>query len=71
VQSANNADLKTLSKNIPHNQVGVTTAGDVRAAGGDVIHTPTPNNPYHATLSGVDANTASKLLTPTIPNPAK
>jgi RHS repeat-associated protein len=71
VQSAPGVDLKTLSQNIPHNQVGVTTVGDVRAAGGDVIHSPTPSNPHHSTLSGVDANTASDLLRPTIPNPAK
>jgi len=71
VQSANGVDVKTLSQNIPHNQVGVTTVGDVRAAGGNVVHSPTPGNPHHSTLSGVNANTASDLFRPTIPNPAK
>jgi len=71
VQSAHGVDVKTLSQNIPHNQVGVTTVGDVRAAGGNVVHSPTPGNPHHSTLSGVNANTASDLFRPTIPNPAK
>ena len=69
VQSANGVDLETLSGNIPHNQIGVTTVGDVRAAGGDVIPSPTINNPYHSTLGGINANTANDLFTPTIPHP--
>ena len=38
---------------IPHNQVGVTTVGAVRAAGGDVTPSPSRTNPYHATLGGL------------------
>jgi len=71
VQSAHGVDLETLSQSIPHNQVGVTTVGDIRAAGGNVISSPTPYNPYHSILSGIDADTASGLFRPTIPNPAK
>ena len=71
VQSAHGVDLETLSQSIPHNQVGVTTVGDIRSAGGNVIPSPTPYNPYHSILSGIDADTASGLFRPTIPNPAK
>src|SRR5438270_12489113 len=54
---------------IPNNQVGVTTVGDVRARGGDVVPSPTRTNPYHATLSGLTPEQASQLFRPTIPNP--
>jgi hypothetical protein len=54
---------------IPHNQVGVTTVGAIRAAGGDVIPSPTRTNPYHATLSGLTPEQASQLFRPTVKNP--
>ena len=54
---------------IPHNQVGVTTVGAIRAAGGDVIPAPTRTNPYHATLSGLTPEQASQLFRPTMQNP--
>ena len=47
---------------IPHNQVGVTTVGAIRAAGGDVAASPTRTNPYHATLSGLTLEQASQLF---------
>jgi hypothetical protein len=53
---------------IPHNQVGVTTVGAIRAAGGDVIPSPTRTNPYHATLSGLTPEQASQLFRPTVKN---
>jgi RHS repeat-associated protein len=62
--------VKDLSKNLPHNQIGVTTVGNVRAAGGDVIKT-SGASPNHATLTGLSADKTSKLLTPTIKNPNK
>jgi hypothetical protein len=62
--------VKELSANLPHNQIGVTTAGDVRAAGGDVIRT-SGKSPNHATLTGLSPEKASQLLTPTIKNPNK
>lgn len=70
VESAEGKTVKELSGNIPHGQVGVTTAGDVRAAGGDVVRT-SGRSPNHATLTGLAPEDTSKLLTPTIPNPAK
>jgi hypothetical protein len=55
---------------IRHNQVGVTTAGKVRSAGGDVTPSPTKKNPHHATLNGLTAIQVSELFRPTIDNPS-
>jgi hypothetical protein len=54
---------------IPHNQIGVTTAGKVRARGGEVMASPTKRNPNHATLSGLTPEEASRLFRPTVDNP--
>lgn len=70
VESALGVSVVELAASIPHGLVGVTTVGDVRKAGGDVIRT-TGRSPYHATLTGLTAEQASRLLTPTIPNPAR
>ena len=56
---------------IPHNQVGVTTVGAIRAAGGDVVPSPTRTNPNHAILSSLTPDGASRLFRPTIKNPNK
>jgi hypothetical protein len=55
---------------IPHSQVGMTTVGAIHREGGDVVRT-TGRSPYHATLTGLTPEQASRLLTPTIPNPAR
>jgi hypothetical protein len=47
---------------IPHNQMGVTTVGEIRQAGGNVVSSPMPGNPYHATLSGITPAQASSLM---------
>jgi hypothetical protein len=62
--------VEELAAAIPHGQVGVTTVGAIRAAGGDVVRT-SGRSPHHATLVGLSPEAASRLLTPTIPNPAK
>jgi hypothetical protein len=62
--------VEELAADLPHGQVGVTTVGAIRAAGGDVIRT-TGRSLYHATVVGLSADQASELLTPTIPNPAR
>lgn len=54
---------------IPHNQIGVTSVGAVRAAGGDVIPMPRKNNPFHATLRGITPEQAAELFRPTQRNP--
>ena len=56
---------------IPHRQVGVTTVGEVRRAGGDVRPSPTRGNPNHATLGGLTPEDASRLFLPTRPNPRR
>lgn len=69
VNSAPGASFEDLTTTIPNRQVGVTTAGDVRAAGGNVVRSPTVNNPYHSTLSGITPFQAERLFTPTRLNP--
>jgi hypothetical protein len=54
---------------IPHNRVGVTTVGAIRAAGGEVLPAPTRTNPYYAMLSGLTPEQASQLFRPTVKNP--
>jgi hypothetical protein len=68
LHSAPGASLAELAQGIPHGQVGATTVGRVRAAGGDVIRT-SGRSPSHATLTGLTAEQISGLLTPTVPNP--
>jgi hypothetical protein len=70
VESAAGLSVEELAAAIPHGQVGVTTAGAVRGAGGDVVRT-SGRSPNHATLTGLTPEQASRLLTPTVPNPAK
>jgi hypothetical protein len=59
-----------LAQAIPHGQIGVTTVRAVREVGGDVVRT-TGRSPYHATLTGLTPEQASRLLTPAVPNPAR
>ena len=69
VNSAAGKSLDELTVGIPHKKVGVTTVGDVRKAGGDVIPSPNRNNPNHATLQGITPRQAQDLMTPTVKNP--
>jgi hypothetical protein len=69
VQELTAPNLRTGYPGIPHNRVGVTTVGAIRAAGGDVVPAPTRTNPYHALLSGVTPGQASQLFRPTMKNP--
>jgi hypothetical protein len=70
VECEERTSVQALSVSIPHSQIGVTTVGTVRAAGGDVIRT-SGRSPYHATLTGLISDEISLLLTPTILNPSK
>ena len=70
VECAEGLSVDELATAIPHGQVGVTTVGAIRAASGDVVRT-SGRSPHHATLVGLSPEEASRLLTPTIPNPAK
>jgi hypothetical protein len=70
VESAVGVSVNELAVAIPHGQIGVTTAGQVRQAGGNVQRT-SGRTPHHATLTGLTPEQASRLLTPTVPNPAQ
>ena len=70
VECAVDVTIYELSHAIPHRQIGVTTVGEIREVGGDVIRT-SGRSPYHATLTGVTPEAVSKLLTPTILNPIR
>ena len=70
VESSPGLSVAELAAEIPHGQVGSTTVGEVRKAGGDVIQTA-GRTPHHATLTGLTTEQASRLLTPTILNPAR
>ncbi|MCC8363182.1 hypothetical protein LK996_08855 [Lysobacter sp. A6] len=68
-QSAADATLCQLCASIPNGQVGVTTVGQVRQSGGDVISTSGQSS-SHVTVTGLDPNTAQGLFR-IEPNPAK
>jgi hypothetical protein len=70
VECAIGVSIAELATAIPHGQVGITTVGEVRREGGDVIYT-SGRSPNHATLTGLIPEQISQLLTPTILNPAK
>lgn len=62
--------VKELAAPLPHNKIGTTTVGEVRAAGEDVIKTH-GSSPNHATLTGLSPEKTSELFTPIIFNPNK
>ena len=69
VQCAPGKTEKELARPLLNGQIGVTTLGRLRAAGGQVEPAPTAGNPDHCLLRGLNAATASGLFTPTKPNP--
>ena len=70
VECAAGLPVAELAATIPHRRIGITTVAAVRKAGGDVVRTA-GRSPYHATLTGLVPDQASRLLTPTVPNPAR
>jgi len=68
-QSKAGASFEELSQPFKNNQVGSTTAGDIRAAGGTIKPDGTPQNPNHATVNGLTAKQLENLFTPTVKNP--
>jgi hypothetical protein len=66
-QAKPGASLCDFCGNIKNDQVGVTTVGDVRAAGGDVVQTSGKGN--HVTVTGLTPEKASGLLSPPVQNP--
>ena len=69
VNSAAGLSLEELSVGIPHGKLGVTTVGEIRKAGGNVVASPSGKNPNHATMNGVSPERAEQLFTPTVRNP--
>lgn len=57
--------VASASKNIPHPKVGVTTAGDIRAAGGEVVN----DKGNHGTVSGLTADKAAEVFKKVVDNP--
>lgn len=70
VECAVGLSLEELFANIPHGQIGITTVGEVRQAGGDVIRT-SGRKVSHATLIGLGHEQTSELFNPTISNPSR
>jgi hypothetical protein len=68
-QSRPGASLETLAQPFKNGQLGRCTVGDIEDAGGWVVFDGHPKNPNHATVSGITAEKAQQLFTPTIPNP--
>ena len=68
VECAVGMTLYELAKSIPHGQIGCTTVAKIREQGGDVIKT-SGRSPNHATLTGLNPEQISSLLTPTILKP--
>ena len=74
-QARPGATLAELSQPFPHNQVGVTTVGDIRRAGGTVTLDGRLNSPNgtmmanHATVDGLTPSQAENLFNPTEKNP--
>jgi hypothetical protein len=71
VEQLTAANAQTGYPGIPHNRIGVTTVGAIRAAGGDVVPDPTRTNGHHALLHGITAEQASALFRPTVKNLTK
>jgi RHS repeat-associated protein len=69
VNSAAGKTVRELSATIPNPKIGVTTVGDVRRLGGDVIPNATPNNLFHCEMCGITPKQAEQLFTPVIPKP--
>jgi hypothetical protein len=70
VECGEGLSVEELSASIPHGQIGVTTVGVIRAAGGDVIRT-SGRSPQHATLTGLTPTEIGLLLNPTVPKPSR
>ena len=70
VNSAPGKNVTELAAGLPNRQIGVTTVGAVRAAGGEVEAKPTPWNSDHCQINGISAEVMHNLLNPPVPNPS-
>ena len=69
VNSAPGRSIEELSQGIANKQIGVTTVGGIRAAGGSIQLDPLENNLFHCLIGGCTPEHFSELFTPTIKNP--
>ena len=69
VQSKPGGDLYELAQPFKNGQVGVTTVGDIKAAGGRIDRTNSPGNPNHCDICGLTPQQLENLFRPTITNP--
>lgn len=70
VTAASGRTLAELSAFLPHRDVGRTTVGAIRQAGGTVVPDGRgPKNPFHCLIHGISPAQAETLFTPTVPNP--
>ena len=69
VNSAPGRSIEELSRGIPNKQIGVTTIGQIRAAGDSIRLNPLENNAFHCLIGGCTPEQFSELFTPTIKNP--
>jgi hypothetical protein len=63
------ATIEELAAGIRYNQIGVSTVGDIKAAGGKVTLDPNVRNPAHAIVDGLTPAQLEQLFTPVMPNP--
>jgi RHS repeat-associated protein len=61
--------VREAAAGIKNKQIGETTVGAVRRAGGVVRRDPSPGNFNHCLIGGLSAGALSSLFTPTEPNP--
>lgn len=71
VNSVPGLSISELSVGIPNGKIGTTTVKAIEKIGGKVVASPTKNNPFHSTLSGITAQQAEGLFSPVIKNPLK
>ncbi|MBI3425800.1 MAG: RHS repeat-associated core domain-containing protein, partial [Acidobacteria bacterium] len=72
VTSEAGVSVAELSQTVRNGQIGVTTAREIRAAGGAIFPSMrSARNPFHCTVCNLSPQEASKLFTPTRPNPNK
>jgi hypothetical protein len=69
VNSAPGRSLEELAEGIPNKQIGVTTVGEIRGAGGTIQLDPLEDNAFHCLIGGCTPEQFSELFTPTIKNP--
>lgn len=71
VNCAAGKTVAELAAGLRNSKICVTTAGSVRAAGGDIESKPTLYNPDHCEIRGLPAEAVQELLMPPIDNPSR